>query len=312
MKILIVGAGAIGGYFGGRLLEAGRDVTFLVRPRRAEQLRASGLRVRSPKGDLHIPSPPTVLAEQLSRPFDLILLSCKAYDLESAIESFTPAVGPNSAILPLLNGMRHLDVLEGRFGADAVLGGHCLISTALDAEGHIQHLNDTHVLTFGERSGARTARVSAIYAELAAGRFDTVLSDAILAEMWEKWIFIATLAGMSCLMRASLGDIVTAGGGDLSLALRDECVEIAKAAGFAPRDTAVQRITAAITHAGSTLSASMLRDIERGARTEGEHILGDLLRRAPSNTRPLSMLRLAYIHVKAYEARMAREAAAAR
>jgi len=102
MKTLIVGAGAIGGYFGGRLLEAQRDVTFLVRPRRAEQLRKTGLVIRSPYGNVEIPSPPLVQAQQLSQPFDLILLSCKAYDLDSAIESFAPAVGPNTAILPLL------------------------------------------------------------------------------------------------------------------------------------------------------------------------------------------------------------------
>src|SRR5690349_19835571 len=144
MRTLIVGAGAIGGYFGGRLLEAQRDVTFLVRPRRAEQLRKTGLVIRSGSGNVAIPSQPIVRAEQLSQAFDLILLSCKACDLDSAIESFAPAVGPHTAILPLLNGMRHLDVLESKFGRNAVLGGHCLISSALDAEGRVQHLNDLH------------------------------------------------------------------------------------------------------------------------------------------------------------------------
>jgi 2-dehydropantoate 2-reductase len=308
MKTLIVGAGAIGGYFGGRLLRAQRDVTFLVRPRRAEKLQKTGLVIRSPFGDVDIASPPTVQAAQLSQPFDLVLLSCKAYDLDSAIESFAPAVGPNTAILPLLNGMRHLDVLDGKFGSKAVLGGHCLISTALDAEGRIQHLNDSHVLTFGERDGTRSERVETILAELTPGGFKTVLSETILLEMWEKWTFIATLAGMSCLMRASLGDIVTAGAGDLSLALRDECMEIARAAGFTPRESAVQRITAAITNPRSTLAASMLRDVERGAQTEVEQILGDLLRRQVSGGRERSVLRLAYAHVKAYDARRAREA----
>jgi 2-dehydropantoate 2-reductase len=311
MRTLIVGAGAIGGYFGGRLLQAQRDVTFLVRPRRAEQLERTGLVIRSPFGDVDIGSPPTVQAEQLSQPFDLILLSCKAYDLDGAIESFAPAVGPQTVILPLLNGMRHLDVLEGKFGGNALLGAHCLISTALDAEGRIQHLNDSHLLTFGERDGTRSARVEAILAELTPGLFKTVLSETILLDMWEKWTFIATLAGMSCLMRASLGDIVTAGAGDLSLALRDECIHVAKAAGFAPRESAVQRITAAITNPGSTLTASMLRDIERGAQTEVEQILGDLLRRQVGWEKQQSVLRFAYAHIKAYEARRAREGTAA-
>src|ERR1700730_494583 len=135
MRILVVGAGGIGGYFGGRLLEAGRDVTLLVRPRRAAELARTGLSIRSPLGDVHVPAPPTVSAERLAGAFDLVLLSCKAYDLEGAMDSVAPAVGADTAILPLLNGMRHLDLLEARFGAGKVLGGQCLISTVLDVDG---------------------------------------------------------------------------------------------------------------------------------------------------------------------------------
>ncbi len=156
MRILVVGAGAIGGYFGGRLLQAGRDVTFLVRPRRAAQLAETGLIIRSTFGDANLPNPPTVAAEALREPFDLILLSCKAYDLASAADSFAPAVGANTAILPFLNGMAHMDFLAARFGGNAMLGGQCVISTTLDAEGRILHLNDTHLVSFGERDGSRS------------------------------------------------------------------------------------------------------------------------------------------------------------
>ena len=194
MRILVVGAGAIGGYFGGRLLEAGRDVTFLVRPRRAEQLARDGLVIRSRLGDVERPAP-TVVAEALRAPFDLILLSCKAYDLDDAIASFAPAVGRETAILPLLNGMRHLDALEQRFGARAVLGGQCAISTTLDAEGRVLHLNDAHFLSFGERDGAMSARVEAIAADFAGAKFDARASGAILQEMWEKWVLICTVGG---------------------------------------------------------------------------------------------------------------------
>src|ERR1700723_1310756 len=162
MKILVIGAGAIGGYFGGRLLEAKRDVVFLVRPRRAGQLAKTGLVIKSPAGDVNIPNPPTVQADALDQHFDLILLSCKAYDLDDAMESFAPAVGPQTAILPLLNGLNHLDALDRRFGAPRTLGGLCLISTTLDDEGRILHLNDLHGLTFGPRDGAKSARVAAI------------------------------------------------------------------------------------------------------------------------------------------------------
>jgi 2-dehydropantoate 2-reductase len=307
MRTLVVGAGATGGYFGARLLEAKRDVTFLVRPKRAAQLAKTGLVVQSRYGNVDLPSPPTVQAGDLRQPFDIVLLSCKAYDLDSAIESFAPAVGPQTAILPLLNGMRHLDVLEAKFGSEAVLGGHCLISAALDADGRIMHLNDLHTVTFGERNGGRGVRANAILDELSSAQFNTVVSEAIVAEMWEKWVFIATLAGITCLMRASFGDVIAAGGSDLSIALLNECAEIAKAAGYPPRDTALQRIHTFATTPGSTLMASMLRDIERGAQTEVEQILGDLLRRQNPAGNERSLLRLAYTHVKAYEARQARE-----
>ncbi len=177
MRILVVGAGAIGGYFGGRLLEAGRDVTFLVRQRRRSELAKTGLEIRSQFGDAHLPSPPTVTAETLRQPFDLILLSCKAYDLSSAMDSFAPAVGTNTAILPLLNGMAHMDALAARFGAGAVLGGQCVISTTLDPDGRILHLNDTHGLSFGERDGSLSPRSEAIKAALSGARFDSRLSD---------------------------------------------------------------------------------------------------------------------------------------
>src|SRR5277367_2531109 len=121
MRILVVGAGAIGGYFGGRLLQAGRDVTFLVRPRRSAELAGEGLVIKSPLGDVTLKNPPTVQADKLTEKFDVILLSCKAFDLDDAIASFAPAVGPRTAIIPLLNGMRHLDVLDQKFGAEHVL-----------------------------------------------------------------------------------------------------------------------------------------------------------------------------------------------
>src|SRR5215471_1031167 len=180
MRILVVGAGAIGGYFGGRLLEAKQDVTFLVRLRRAAELAEAGLNIRSRFGDVTIPSSPTVLAENLRETFDLVLLSVKAFDLESAIESFAPAVGPNTAILPLLNGMHHLDILDNRFGAARVLGGQCLIAVTVGTKGQIIHLNETHDISFGERDGTRGERVDAILAELTPGGFKTVLSETIL------------------------------------------------------------------------------------------------------------------------------------
>jgi 2-dehydropantoate 2-reductase len=306
MRILVLGAGAIGGYFGGRLLQAGRDVTFLVRPRRSAQLAKTGLVIRSRFGDFNAASPPTITAEALHEPFGLILLSCKAYDLESAADSFAPACGAETAILPLLNGMGHMDFLAARFGPAAVLGGQCVISTTLDAEGRILHLNDTHNLSFGERDGAVTPRAQAIAAALSDAGFDSRLSEVILQEMWEKWVLIASVAGISCLMRGTIGDVVAADAGGLATALLDECSAIAAAQGFAPREPSMARSRTMLTTPGSAFAASMLRDIEHGAAIEADHIIGDLLRRSAA-PHDLSVLRTAYAHLKTYEARRSRE-----
>ncbi|MBX9583177.1 MAG: ketopantoate reductase family protein, partial [Gemmataceae bacterium] len=203
MRFLVVGAGAMGGYFGGRLLEAGRDVTFLVRPARAEKLAAAGLVITSPAGDAHLPATPTVLAADLREPFDVVLLSCKAYDLDGAMDSFAPAVGPGTAVVPLLNGLRHLDALDARFGPDRVLGGSCFISAKLDPAGRVVHLSDVHRLVFGERPGGRSPRVDAIARGMAGAKFEAAASDDVAQEMWEKWVFLAALAGMTCLTRAA-------------------------------------------------------------------------------------------------------------
>ncbi len=310
MKTLVIGAGAVGGYFGGRLLEAGQDVTFLVRPRRAARLAQDGLVIQSPSGNLHLPNPPTLQAGVAHAPFDLIVLSCKAYDLEDAIHAFAPFVGPDTVILPLLNGMRHLDRLEQLFGAKSVLGGLCLISSTLDEAGRILHLNDMHTITFGERDGMRTDRIDAIAAMLSSAKFTAKRSDAVMQEMWEKWVFIATLAGITCLMRTSIGDIIAAGGGDLGTALLAECAAIATAQGFTPGDAALQRSRTLFTTARSPMTASMLRDIEGNGPTEAEHLLGDLLRRGEALGIAAPLLRIAYLHVATYEAKRARLAKA--
>jgi len=311
MRILVVGAGALGGYFGGRLKEADRDVTFLVRPRRAEQLAKSGLTVRSPKGDISISAPPTVVAEQLSAPFDLILLSCKAYDLQGAMDSFAPAVGANTAILPLLNGMKHLDLLGARFGGNAVLGGQCIISATLDGEGRVLHLNDSHFVSFGEQNGAKSPRAVAIAEAFSGAKFDSQLSTAILHEMWEKWAFIAAAAGICCLMRGTFGDIAAAGASQLASDMFTECCAIAAKNAFKPGETAVKRSVGMLTAAGSPIAASILRDIERGAPIEADHIIGDLLARGSARPVDYPLLQIAYAHLRTYEARRQREKTAA-
>jgi 2-dehydropantoate 2-reductase len=307
MRILVLGAGATGGYFGGRLLQAGRDVTFLVRPGRAAELAASGLVIKSPYGDVVLDNPQTVTAENLSGSYDLILLSCKAYDLDDAVAAISPAVGPDTMILPLLNGMRHLEVLDNRFGRSKVLGGQCIIAATLDEERAIEHLNKLHSISFGERDGGLSNRVEQLAAVLGDCGFDANPSENILQAMWEKWIFLATLAAITCLMRASLGVVsATPGGAELLQRLFGECRAIAEAAGFAPRPEFIKRSQAFITAPDSPLTASMMRDLEAGYRIEADHVIGDLLDRraaAGGDSPDVSLLQVAYVHLKAYEIR---------
>jgi len=304
VRILVVGAGAIGGYFGARLLAAGRDVTFLVRERRAQQLRRYGLAVMSPLGNVNLPTPALVSAKDLKDFYGLIIVSSKSYDLESSIEDFANGMGPNSRVLPLLNGMRHLDVLDARFGARRVLGGLARISSTLDAEGRIHQLGPFNALAFGSRD-AGDAAIEEAAAVLRVPGFDALLSHDILHEMWEKWVFIATAAATTCLMRASVGDIVAAGAQDIPLRLWEECAAIAAANGFPPRDSAKNTGLAVLTAPGSAFTASMLRDIEQGSRIEADHIVGDLIRRA-SQAPPSPLLATAYAHLRSYEARRRR------
>src|SRR6516162_4052863 len=209
MRILVVGAGAIGGYFGGRLLQAGRDITFLVRPRRASELSSAGLVIKSPNGDVTLKNPPTVQADAIKDKFDVVLLSCKAYDLEDAVKSFAPAVGPQTSIIPLLNGMLHLDVLDKRFGRERVLGGLCAIAVTLNEKREVVHLQPMQSLGFGERDGKMSDRVRAI-GEVFSAIEGASASGHVMQDMWEKWVFLASIAAATCLMRAPVGMIPAA------------------------------------------------------------------------------------------------------
>jgi 2-dehydropantoate 2-reductase len=245
---------------------------------------------------------PTTLAADLHEPFDLILVAVKAYSFDEALEQFTPAVGPTSAIVPILNGMRHIDTLIARFGAGRVLGGMAQISATLDAEGRVALLFPIAELVFGELGGGINERAKVLSDVLAATDFTARLSEVVTQDMWEKWIDVSTIAGITCLMRASIGDIIAAHGGQSAiLRLFSENCAVGTAAGFPPRRSFIDEETPYLTDAGSPLKASMLRDIERGGPTEGHHILGDLLARARALGVPTPILELAYSHACAYE-----------
>lgn len=307
MRLLVLGAGGTGGYFGGRLAQAGVDVTFLVRPPRAQRLRDHGLHIVSPLGDARLPVATLVqadLASPATEGFDLVLLACKAYDLDTAMDAIAPAVVAGAQVVPLLNGLRHYDALDGRFGVDNVLGGLCFISATLGNEGEILHLGKPASITFGERAGQATnVRLQALAQACARAGIDHLHSDDIAQAQWIKYSFLATLAAGTCLMRASIGTIVASDGGEAFLAaLHDECLAVATAEGQPIPGKARDTARAGLTAVGSEVKASMLRDLEAGHRVEAAHIVGDMLERARRHGIDAPNLRAAWVHLQCYEA----------
>ena len=301
MKILMLGAGATGGYFGGKLAVAGVDVTFLVREKRAADLARNGLTIESPNG--HVQTPVTTVTHQALRAdYDAIILSCKAYDLDAAIDAISPGVGASTVVLPLLNGMRQLDALDKAFGADKVLGGTCHISATLTDDGVIRHFSPFDALTLGARYQDQKDACNRLFASMQRGGFETRLSENIVAAMWEKWVLLATLAGMTCLMRGTIGEIVATHSGAAQIsAMLDECCAIAKAYDVAPKPVAIELIRTTLTDPTSTISSSMLRDMQRNGRIEADHIVGDLIARADDTSIAAPHLKMAYSHLQVYQ-----------
>ena len=305
MTILVVGAGATGGYFGARLAQAGRDVTFLVRPRRAGQLRERGLRIVGPGAGADAGQelrPNLVMAGELTGPADIVLLSVKATALDHAIADFAPAVGPQTAVVPFLNGMAHLAVLSKRFGESAVLGGVIIIAAQLNDEGDIVVQPSTPAsLTIGTQDGTRTTRLQAVYDQLSGAGFDASISDEIIARMWHKWVFIATIGALTCLMRGTVGDIVAVPGGrDLGPAILAEASAVSAAAGYPMPADAIASTTRTITQAGSLVDSSMSRDVAAGRPAEVEQVLADLARRGAAHGIKTPLFDLATMQLRVY------------
>jgi 2-dehydropantoate 2-reductase len=301
MKILVVGAGAVGGYFGARLAQAGRDVTFLVRPSRAQHLRSEGLRIVSPHGDLTL-QPQTITTKELDGPFDVIFLSVKAPALDQAMEDMAPAVGPDTMIYPVLNGMRHIETLTSRFGERPVLGGVCMVVADLDEQGRFVQMNPTQKLIYGERNGEITSRIRLLDETLRDSGFDTELSTNITYAMWQKWVMIASLGLVTCLLNGPIGEINAVPYGD-ETALRaiEECAAVATACGFPPSQALLEDMRKRGTTKGSNLTSSMYRDLQKGAPVEVDNILGDLLEHGRSHHVDTPLLQAGCVRLRVYQ-----------
>ncbi|WP_029921933.1 ketopantoate reductase family protein [Nevskia soli] len=301
MRLLVVGAGSTGGYLGARLSKAGRDVTFLVRPERASLLRRDGLHVESPLGNVVL-APKVVTSGALDANYDAILLAVKAFQLDAALADLAPAVGSDTMILPVLNGMRHMDLLAKRFSSRNLVGCALKVATELQNDGRIVQLNPNQDFAYGELDGILSPRIGALDQFMQGAEIGARLSQDISRELWEKWILLASVGAITCLMRGTIGEIeASPGGAELALNLFDEVIGIVSACGEPPSDGFVGATRSLLTAKGSGFASSMFRDLKRGRAVESESIVGDLVRHGQAAGISAPLLATAYAHLSVYQ-----------
>jgi 2-dehydropantoate 2-reductase len=304
MKILVLGAGAIGGYYGARLRDAGADITFLVRERRAKQLAQQGLVVKSSLGD-YSNQVPTIVAGDAFSGVDIVLLTCKAYDLEGACASIRPYLDAKTLIYPLLNGMLTYDWLDQEFGQERVLGGVAYIATTLMQDGQIEHMGANDTIIVGTRDDGQVTAGRNLFDLFAKSKGTRTWSDDIEQDLWEKWVMVASGGIITCLMRGVIGDVLASDDGEkLARQAIAESASVSKAAGHELRPQAVAAANRILLDASSRWGSSMMRDIEQGAaKIEGDQIVGDLVRRAAAFGLDVPLMRAAYCHLQVYQRR---------
>ncbi|ADU29673.1 ketopantoate reductase family protein [Evansella cellulosilytica] len=301
MKILIVGAGAVGGYFGGRLIEKGEDVTFLVREQRKQQLQEHGLVINSVHGDVKL-HPKMIVGNENDEPFDIVIIATKAYHLEDGLRTVEPFVREYTTIIPLLNGIEHMELLHTYFSPEQVLGGLCFIEATLNKEGAIIQKSNIHSLIFGEWSGKVTDRAKEIENAFSNTKASFQLSENIQQEMWHKYLFISTFSGITALMRSPIGPIRDTMEGRTYIQQLFEEIRITMVEHGAPIATSiVETYMRLIDQQHADMKSSMLRDIEKGAQIEADHLQGYLLLLAERVGVETPLLRLIYQHLKVYE-----------
>jgi len=299
MRILIVGAGATGGYFGARLAQAGRDVTFLVRERRFRQLSENGLVLRTPQGVEKL-QPQLAQAGSLRGPYDLIILTVKSFALAQAIEDIAPAVGEQTLVMPILNGMRHFDTLRDRFG-DKVIGGLVKINATLGEQGEVVRMTSLHQIYYGALDGRNDARLQRVDEALRAASVDAFFSENIIGELWEKWLLLSTLGAFCCLARGDTQQALTAEGGEALLrGLFSEVLTTITADGYQPRPAVTAKILELLSNPATPMTSSMYRDLSQGFDIEAEQVIGDLVTRAARNGVSVPLLNAVNVNLQVY------------
>ncbi len=301
MRLLVIGAGSTGGYIGGRLALAGRDVTFLVRPARAEKLRETGLRIVSPRGDASL-HPQLVTAGKIDGPYDIVLLTVKGFQLEAAIDDMAPAIGPETMILPVLNGMRHVDIFGKRFSPHNLIGCALKVATVLGDDGRIIQLTPMQDIVYGEWDGSISPRIEKLHEFISASGFDARISPNIQRDMWEKWILLAAVGGITCVMRGTIGAIeAVPSGASFASEFLDEVVAVVHAVGTPPTEAMVAAARQQVTAKGSPLASSMYRDLQQNKPVEVEAVIGDLWRLGQKAGIATPLLGAAYAHLSVYQ-----------
>jgi 2-dehydropantoate 2-reductase len=280
MRIAVMGTGGVGGYFGARLASAGHEVAFVARGRQLEALRAKGLRVESPLGDLHLPAVEVTDQAAEIGPVDLVLFTVKLWDTLEAAESVKPLLGENSAVVSFQNGVVKDDILRDALGAGHVIGGVTYIAATIAEPGVIRHSGTLQKLVFGEYDGSLSPRVRQFRDACADSGIDAETSNRIEQTVWEKFVFLVGLSGTTGLARSPIGPIR---GNPRSRAfLHDvmaEVVQVALAQGVPlPADYADERLAFTDTVPAS-MTSSMHHDLEQGNRLEVAWLSGDVVER---------------------------------
>ncbi|WP_039659857.1 ketopantoate reductase family protein [Pantoea sp. MBLJ3] len=300
MRILMAGAGATGGYFGARLIQAGQDVTFLVRERRYQQLQTHGLVLQTLQGTEKF-QPQLIQASTLKSHYDLIIVTVKSFALDQVMDDIAPAVGPETLIMPILNGMRHIATLQQRFGEDKVIGGLCKINATLGDQGEVIQMTPLHQLLYGALDGNNDARLQRVDAALRDCRVDTLFSDNIMDELWEKWLLLSTLGAVCCLARGNTQQILTSRGGEALLqGVFTEILYVITAEGYQPRPAVTARIFELLNNPATPMTSSMYRDLTQGSDIEADQVIGDLLLRAKRNGLATPLLNAVDVNLQVY------------
>ncbi|MBD9551793.1 ketopantoate reductase family protein [Pantoea sp. PNT01] len=300
MRILMAGAGATGGYFGARLIQAGQDVTFLVRERRYQQLQTHGLVLQTLQGTEKF-QPQLIQASTLKSHYDLIIVTVKSFALDQVMDDIAPAVGPETLIMPILNGMRHIATLQQRFGEDKVIGGLCKINATLGDQGEVIQMTPLHQLLYGALDGNNDARLQRVDAALRDCRVDTLFSDNIMDELWEKWLLLSTLGAVCCLARGNTQQILTSRGGEALLqGVFTEILSVITAEGYQPRPAVTARIFELLNNPATPMTSSMYRDLTQGSDIEADQVIGDLLLRAKRNGLATPLLNAVDVNLQVY------------